>query len=364
MTILVAGASGVIGQAAVERLLADGMDVVALSRRPPDVDPHPRLRHLAVDLMDAAACQDVLGRLAGVTHLVYAALFEKPGLMAGWLQEDQMQTNLAMLTNLVEALVRAPRPALRHVSLMQGAKAYGGHVHPPRRIPSREREPRDPHPNFYWLQEDYLRQAADRHGFEITIFRPQMLVGGATGSAMNVVPVIGVYAALCARLGMPFGFPGGRSYVWEAVDARIVAAALSWAMSAPAAWGETFNITNGDVFEWRDLWPAIAAELGVEPAADTPRSLADFLPRHEHVWAEIVRTHGLRPLPLPVLLGQSHHYADKCFAYGSDEPMPPKFLSTVKLRQAGFHDCLDTEDSFRYWLAHLRERRILPAKHP
>ncbi|MFD2349536.1 hypothetical protein ACFSTC_09360 [Nonomuraea ferruginea] len=93
-----------------------------------------------------------------------------------------------------------------------------------------------------------------------------MLVGGATGSAMNVVPVIGVYAALCARLGLPFGFPGGRSYVWEAVDARIVASALSWARSSPAARGETFNITNGDVFEWRDLWPAIAAELGMEPS--------------------------------------------------------------------------------------------------
>ncbi|MFD2349535.1 hypothetical protein ACFSTC_09355 [Nonomuraea ferruginea] len=44
--------------------------------------------------------------------------------------------------------------------------------------------------------------------------------------------------------------------------------------------------------------------------------------------------------------------------------MPPKFLSTVKLRRAGFHDCLDTEESFRYWLAHLRKRHILPYIHP
>jgi hypothetical protein len=32
----------------------------------------------------------------------------------------------------------------------------------------------------------------------------------------------------------------------------------------------------------------------------------------------------------------------------------------VKLRQAGFHEQMDTEVMFRKWFALLRERRLLP----
>jgi hypothetical protein len=60
------------------------------------------------------------------------------------------------------------------------------------------------------------------------------------------------------------------------------------------------------------------------------------------------------------LLGESHHYADVCFnAFGESSP-PPTFLSTVKLRQAGFNRAMNTEASFCHWLKVLMERRILP----
>ncbi|MCU1504775.1 MAG: short-chain dehydrogenase, partial [Ilumatobacteraceae bacterium] len=37
-TVLVVGASGLVGSAAVERFLVDGWDVIATSRRAPEVD--------------------------------------------------------------------------------------------------------------------------------------------------------------------------------------------------------------------------------------------------------------------------------------------------------------------------------------
>ncbi len=58
---------------------------------------------------------------------------------------------------MVEPLDR-PGGALRHVTIMQGGKAYGVHIHPQIAVPARERWPRDPHENFYWLQEDFLRE--------------------------------------------------------------------------------------------------------------------------------------------------------------------------------------------------------------
>src|SRR5581483_1464064 len=103
-TVLIAGASGVIGAAAVEHFASSpGWRVIGLSRRAPDPAP-AGYEHLALDLMDPAACRAAAGRFAGVTHVVYAALYEKPGLMPGWLEADQMQTNLAMMRNLMDPL--------------------------------------------------------------------------------------------------------------------------------------------------------------------------------------------------------------------------------------------------------------------
>ena len=51
------------------------------------------------------------------------------------------------------------------------------------------------------------------------------------------------------------------------------------------------------------------------------------------------------------LLGESHHYADIVFAYGIKEAIPPALLSTIKIRQAGFQDCIDTRATYTYWLS-------------
>ena len=134
---------------------------------------------------------------------------------------------------------------------------------------------------------------------------------------------------------------------------------MSWAADEPAAAGETFNITNGEVFEFRDMWPALAATLGVEVGPDESLSLAEYLPARSATWDEVVRANGLRPIELHELLGESHHYADMCFAYGAPSAPPPTYLSTVKLKQAGFNGAYDTEASFCHWLRVLMDRQIL-----
>jgi nucleoside-diphosphate-sugar epimerase len=353
--VLIAGASGTVGSVAVDAFLRDGWEVVALSRRTPEV-PDPRdFEHLRIDLLDSEASAGALGRLSSVTHVVFAALSEKPGLIDGWNDPAQMDINLRMLRHCLE-----PLTMLEHVSLMQGTKAYGLHLHPIP-IPARENAPRDPHPNFYWLQEDYLEEQAQRRGFGFTILRPQMVVGGAYGAAMNVAPVLAAYAAICREENEPFGFPGGAPFVWEASDARLVANVLLWAATAPEARNEHFNVTNGDVFAWRSVWPAIADALGVDPADDRPMALSAYLPDKRDVWDRIVEKHALRPIGLTELLGESQYIADFCFAYGATEAPPPAFVSAIKLRQSGFTQVVDTEEMFRYWLGNLIDRKIVPA---
>jgi len=356
--VAVFGASGLVGAAAVERFAAAGYDVVAVSRRRPELEVDRPFRHLSLDLRDAEACRQALSELRDVTHVVYTAVHELPGLIPGWSEREQMTTNLEMLRNVMEPLAAAAS-GLRHVSLLQGTKAYGVHLHPIR-VPARERYPRDQHENFYWLQEDYIRDKSQRDGWTFSIWRPQLIVGPNYGVVMNLPPIIGAYAAICRETGRPFGFPGGVTWVWEAVDTRLVADALVWGAEAPAAAGETFNLTNGEVFTWRDLWPEFAEVLGVAPAEDLPTSLATFLPEHAELWDKIVEQRGLRPIRMAELVGESHHYADFCFAYGAEEPPPPAFVSTVKIKQAGFTGVWDTSESFRHWLGVLIDRKVIP----
>ncbi|MBN9670823.1 NAD-dependent epimerase/dehydratase family protein [Roseibium aggregatum] len=354
--VLIAGASGVIGQAACAEFASRGWRVTALSRRRPAVSA--AFTHLAVDLTDPAACVAALATVGPVTHVVYAALYEEPDLVAGWRSQAQMRTNLAMLRNLLEPLLeRGDRP---HVSLFQGTKAYGVHIRPfP--VPARERWPRHDHANFYWLQEDFIRDKSAEHRLTFTIFRPQVVFGEAVGVAMNIVPVIGAWAVMRAAEGLPFGFPGGPPYILEAVDARLIARALVWAASSERARGETFNITNGDVFVWHNVWPVIAESLGGANAPPERVVLAKDMPARADLWRKLAGRFRLAEPALDALIGHSHHYADFTFATHARKDPAPAIVSTIKLRQAGFCDCVDTEDMFRAHIAALQDANILPA---
>ena len=257
---------------------------------------------------------------------------------------------------------------LEHVTVLQGTKAYGMQPrregdavrYRPMRVPARERYPRVEHPNFYWLQEDYIREKAAQAGFAWTIFRPTIVIGPNVGVVMNTIPVIGVYAAVCREEGRPFAYPGHVAFVREAADVRLIAGACVWAAHADKARNEHFNLTNGEVFQWRDLWPSLAEFLGVETGPDEPLKLAEYLPSRSDLWDRMVVKYGLRQLSMAQVLGESHHSADQRFGYGLKEPPPPSFVSTVKIKQAGFTDTYDTELAVKHWLGVLMDRRILP----
>src|SRR5262249_3398977 len=252
------------------------------------------------------------------------------------------EVNNAMLRNTVEPVL-ANADNFQHISIQQGTKYYGVHLHPIP-IPPRESDPRHAHENFFHDQEDYVAQMGAKRGFRYTALRPQ-LVTGSTPGTLNVLPAIGAYGAIRRELGEPFGFPGGPSFVWEAADADLVADVMVWSAESLNAANQAFNVTNGDVFEWRSVWPAIAAALGVQAASDTPLSLAEYLSDKGEVWRRVAERHGLRHSDLHTLTGYGDQHADFAFAYGA--PAGPRaFVSTVKLRQAGYTKVIDTQQAF------------------
>jgi hypothetical protein len=157
-------------------------------------------------------------------------------------------------------------------------------------------------------------------------------------------------------------FPGGAPAVQEAVDARLLARALAWAADAPTARGEIFNITNGDVFCWHDVWPSIASALDMEVGEPRQQLLADEMPGRAAEWATLVDRYRLRsPRDMGAFVGNSWAYADILFGSLGRKRQLPALLSTVKIRQAGFRDCLDTEDVLCEWLTHFQARQLLPS---
>lgn len=353
--VLIAGALGVVGRAVVERFVGRaGIEVVALSRRAPDFAP--QATWLACDLRDPGATAAVLAVHRDTTHIVYAALSEQPDLLRGWRDAGNAALNTAMLRHLLDALSGAP---LEHLTLLQGTKAYGVHTGRPMRVPAREQDALRDHTNFYFEQEDLVAERARTAGFRWTVLRPQIVLGIAVGSAMNPVAALGAYAVLARELGQPLCFPGHPHLLTECTDARLIAAAVEWAWNEPRAHREAFNITNGDVIVWATFFERLAREFGLEPGHPIETTMAEEMPRHAPLWRRMAQREGLAVPDLEQLLGLSWQYADATWASRRPLPVPP-IVSTIKLRQFGFSDCMDTEDCIVQHLRAMQALRYLP----
>jgi nucleoside-diphosphate-sugar epimerase len=346
-TVLVAGAVGVIGRAVVEHInRIPQTRAIGLSRRKPDFQTDAE--YVQVDLLDPAGAAQILGRFQDATHLVFAAY------QAFSDAHEQVETNLALLRNFVSPL-SASAGNLQHVGLMQGGKAYGCHLGPfP--TPAKEGDPRHLPPNFYYDQEDFLREASQGQAWSWTGFRPEAVCGMAVGSPMNLLTVLGVYGSLCRRLGVPLWFPGSEASfqaLYQVTDARILAKAVEWAGNTSECRGEVYNITNGDYFRWSRIWPKLAAFFGVEAGPPMPIVLSERLRSMGPLWTELVNEHRLQPYALRDIVAWD--FGDAVLKTPYDN-----ITSTIKARRHGFHECIDTEEMFIELLTDLRARRVIP----
>jgi len=354
--VLIAGALGVVGRAAVEHFSANtDADIVGLSRRQPDFDT--RAEFVSVDLRQKSGCLALLKAHPDITHVVYAALHEQGAVVSGWTEQEHLKINLQMLANLLDSLEETASN-FQHITLLQGGKAYGVHLGPPPDVPSRESDGRTMPPNFYFAQEDYMSRRQQGRSWAWTVLRPPAVCGFAIGSPMNMLLATGVFAAISRELGLPLRFSGAPGHLKDFCDAGLLARAIDWAGTAPTARNEIFNIANGDCFLWEALFPRIAEVFSMPSGRPHSLSLARIMDDKADVWARIVSKHDLRPYPLSELVA-TWDYAD--FTYRYNQRPFHSLLSTIKIRQAGFADCCDSETAFLQALKDLQAKRILPS---
>jgi nucleoside-diphosphate-sugar epimerase len=352
--VLVTGATGLVGRAAVEHFARAGYRTTAISRRQP-FDSYGAA-FMSVDLADRAACETAFGGISDCSRIVFAAVDDQPDLVAGWLDQGHVDRNGEMLRNIVD-VVTAASPSLRHVTILQGPKAYGAHVKPIRPDSREIRDDVRDIPNFYWPQQDYLVERGGEAGWSWTVLRPSMVIGEAIGGHANVVAAIGVYAALQKARGEPLWFPSTGTMWFEATDTELMARAIEWAGSSPSAANRVFNITNGEIFALRDLWPQIAAALDIAPGDDRIQNFKATMPPRAGEWDAIRQRHGLRAPAMDAFIRQSWEFLDFVFI---DRPGPPILTSGVALRQAGFHETMYTDEMFAKWFARYRADGLLP----
>lgn len=97
----------------------------------------------------------------------------------------------------------------------------------------------------------------------------------------------------------------------------------------------------------------------MEVGEPQPTCLAQSMPPREAEWRQLALRHGLREPSMAKMIQNSWQFADRNFGYGLEHP-DNRVVSPIKLRQAGFHDCVDTEDAIRYWLTTLQAHRWIP----
>ena len=263
-----------------------------------------------------------------------------------------VEPNVTMLRNLVNTLEKtAP---LQTVSLMQGYKVYGAHLGP-FKTPARESDPGVAGAEFNAAQLTWLSQFQRGKRWHWNAIRPGVVGSAVPGNAMNLALSIALYASLCKALDLPLRFPGPEQ-TWHSIvdhtDAGLLAEATLWAATSPAAQNQAFNVNNGDIWRWSELWPRIARWFELDSAPPVRLSFHQLFNDYRGVWRELA---GERLVEADILQLSDGQFADFVFSWNYD-----MFGDGSKLRRAGFTQMQATDEMFFRLFAQLRAARIIP----
>ncbi|MBD2102421.1 hypothetical protein H6F94_16285 [Leptolyngbya sp. FACHB-261] len=174
---------------------------------------------------------------------------------------------------------------------------------------------------------------------------------------MNLGNLIAVYASLCKELGVPLRYPASlKAYqiLANGTDATLLAKAMEWAALNEACYGELFNITNGDVFRWSQVFSQVATAFGIDCVEPQTFSLTEAMQDKGLVWEAMVQKYGLVPNSLKDLANWP--FGDFIFNVENDA-----FFDVNKARRFGFQEMnLDTGEEIVKLIGRLKQQKIIP----
>ncbi len=258
MRTLITGVTGFIGSHLAQRLLAEGMAVRGLARRPEDA---AGLAEQGAEIVQADLAQRV--ELAAAMQGCDAVLHS-----AAWTGGPELGEREAWTINVAATgwLLQAAQAAgVQRFVYFSSVAVYGLNSAPL----IDETAPTTPVGQLYpdsKIAAETLVRAAQADGLPTTIIRPASTYG-PRGAAWSVGPVEQIKAGRLVLLGEDRGLVN-TGYIDNVVEGVVLA------LRSPAAVGETFNLCDGTAITYREFYSRYAAMLGRERLPVYPAWLA------------------------------------------------------------------------------------------
>jgi nucleoside-diphosphate-sugar epimerase len=280
---LITGANGITGSAILDHLVKhttseEWSRIIITSRSPLTLDiKDARVEFIALDFSKSREqlVQEMSSLCADVTHAYFSSYIHKDTFT------ELNIANCSLFESFLEALLEVAK-GLQNCTLQTGGKYYNVHLRPVP-TPAREDQPRlaTADENFYYHQEDFLMAKQHGSSWSWNIIRPQAIIGYAVKpNGMNEALTLALYFLICKELGTEARMPTNWNY-WNGVediaDARLIADLSIFASTQPQCTNQAFNVSNGDHFSWRYLWPRLAEYFGASAAPDQSFSKKDLI---------------------------------------------------------------------------------------
>ncbi len=123
-------------------------------------------------------------------------------------------------------------------------------------------------PNFYYKQQNILRDQAKQQGWDWVVTYPNDVIGVAKGNFMNLATSLGIYSAITKEMGQGLVWPGSPDFYTKFdcfTYSRLHAKFNLWAAleQSPRVSNQAFNVVNGDVESWQNMWPKVAKKFSI-----------------------------------------------------------------------------------------------------
>lgn len=120
-----------------------------------------------------------------------------------------------------------------------------------------------------YAQQKILAQKGTEQGWDWVVTYPNDVIGVAKGNFMNLVTSVGLYCAVTKELGQKLVWPGSPDFYtkFDCFSSSALHAQFNlWAAleSKGKVSNQAFNIHNGDVESWQNLWPKLAKKFGLK----------------------------------------------------------------------------------------------------